>query len=69
MAGDYDMMTRARATVLYRDSGTNLTIPSAADFVDAEVIKAKLDEILEGNARIEGRLEAIQAALDILTEE
>ena len=27
-----------------------------ADFVDAEVIKAKLDEVLEAVERIEGRL-------------
>ena len=34
-----------------------------ADFVDAEVIKAKLDEILDALARIEGRLEALEAML------
>ena len=38
------------------------------DFVDDEVIKAKLDEVLESIARIEGCLEAIQAALDSLKE-
>ena len=37
-----------------------------AAFADAEVIKAKLDAVLEGQARINGRLEAISAQLDSL---
>ena len=32
-------------------------------FVDAEVIKAKLEAILEALARIEGRLEALEAQM------
>ena len=32
-----------------------------ADFVDAEVIKAKLEAILVAVRRIEGRLEALEA--------
>ena len=34
-----------------------------ADFVDAEVIKQKLDEILESLARVEGRIEALEAQM------
>ena len=34
------------------------------EFVDAEVIKAKLDEILEAVARIEGHLEALEAQIE-----
>ena len=34
-----------------------------ADFVDAEIIKVKLDEIIAQNAEIIGRVEAIEAAL------
>ena len=34
-----------------------------AAFVDAEIIKAKLDEIIDQNAEIIGRIEAIEAAL------
>ena len=34
-----------------------------ADFVDAEVIKTRLEAILESLARIEGRLEALEAML------
>ena len=45
-----------RDTELYR---------GPAGFVDAEVIKAKLDEVLEALARIEGREEAIVAALGV----
>ena len=40
-----------------------------ADFVDSEVIKTKLDEILESLARIEGRDDAIIAALDALSDQ
>ena len=35
-----------------------------AEFVDAEVIKAKLDEVLEALARIEGHLEALEAQIE-----
>ena len=38
----------------------------AESFVDAEVIKAKLEAILESQERIEGRLEALQASIDAL---
>ena len=40
-----------------------LEISGPADFVDAEVIKAKLEAILESLARIEGRLEALEAQM------
>ena len=37
-------------------------------FASLEVLKEKLDAVLESNGRIEGRLEALQAALDEITE-
>ena len=59
----------ARDTELFRDSANNWTTPPLGGFVDAEIIKAKLDEIFESATRIEGRLEAIQASLDSLKED
>ena len=38
------------------------------EFASLEVLKEKLEAIQESNARIEGRLEALQAALDEITE-
>ena len=35
-----------------------------AEFADAEIIKAKLEKVLEQLDRIEGRLEALMAAIE-----
>ena len=35
-----------------------------AEFADAEIIKAKLEKVLEQLDRIEGKLEAMQASID-----
>ena len=36
----------------------------AGDFIDAEVIRAKLDKIEQSQERIEGKLEALMAAIE-----